>query len=154
MDIDFREVDRCTCLTLRRASRKVTQIYDRLLEPADLTVSQFGLLAHLLGARRTGRTMLPIGALAEQIGMDPTTLNRSLKPLQASGLVANLPDPRDRRVRALAITDAGRARFEAAVPLWRQARAKVATAVGVENVEALTGLLKLSSSRLEEANVP
>ena len=148
MNIDFRELERCACLTLRRTARRVTQIYDQLLEPAGLTVNQFGVLAHLYGARLAGRATLPLGVLAERVGMDPTTLNRSLKPLQASGLVADAPEPADRRIRGLAITEAGRTRLDGAVPLWREARTKVEAAVGVENVDALTGLLNLSSVRL------
>ena len=82
-DIDIRAIAQCSCLRLRRTTRRVTQIYDRLLEPAGLTVNQFGLLARLYGANLR-REILPIGTLAERVGMDPTTLNRSLKPLEAA----------------------------------------------------------------------
>ncbi len=44
---------------------------------------QFGLLANLLGASFRRPDGLSIGAIAERLGMDPTTLNRNLKPLRA-----------------------------------------------------------------------
>src|SRR5215471_13866710 len=70
-DIDIREIVQCTCLRLRRTSRRITKIYDGFLEPAGLTVNQFGLLARLYGGRLRGET-LTMGMLAERVGMDPT----------------------------------------------------------------------------------
>jgi DNA-binding MarR family transcriptional regulator len=46
-------------------------------------------------------------ALAEQIGADKTRIIGALDRLQAAGLISREPDPRDRRVRQLAITPAG-----------------------------------------------
>jgi len=148
-DIDIREIVQCTCLRLRRTTRRITQIYDRFLEPAGLTINQFGLLARLYGAGLRGET-LTIGMLAERVGMDPTTLNRSLKPLAASGLVANGSDPADQRVRAVLITDDGIARLRDAVPLWRKAQAQIDNALGIDTTVALNGLLELSYARLPE----
>jgi DNA-binding MarR family transcriptional regulator len=150
MTIDIREVAHCMCLALRRAARQVTQIYDRQLEAAGLTVNQFGLLAHLHAAHTGSGEALSIGTLAERIGMDPTTLNRSLKPLQALKLVATATDPRDRRVRALALTRKGRAKLEQAMPLWRAARAETEAAIGGETAAAIRGLLDLSSARISK----
>src|SRR5690606_9521355 len=57
----------CTCFKLRRAARRVTQVYDRHLQPTGLRITQFGLLARLRGG--------PLGMtqLAERMGMDRTT---------------------------------------------------------------------------------
>ncbi|MBI3692463.1 MAG: winged helix DNA-binding protein, partial [Mycolicibacterium aromaticivorans] len=43
------------------------------------------------------------------IGADKTRIIRDLDELQERGLIERTPDPDDRRVRLLAITDAGRA---------------------------------------------
>jgi DNA-binding MarR family transcriptional regulator len=48
-------------------------------------------------------------ALAAAIGADKTRIIRDLDELQQRGLIERLPDPDDRRVRLLAITDTGRA---------------------------------------------
>src|SRR5262249_46189349 len=63
-----------------------------------LPVNQFGLLARPYGAR-LHKELLPRSALAERQGMDPTTLTRSLKPLETAGLIGNGVDPADQRVR-------------------------------------------------------
>ena len=51
-------------------------------------------------------------------------------------------------MRALSITRKGGAKFEQAVPLWREARAGLRSAIGAETMAALTDLLDRSSRRL------
>ena len=58
----------------------MTQIYDRHLEPTGLTITQYGLLSHLRSLDGVS-----IGALAERLVMDPTTLTRTLGPLVTAG---------------------------------------------------------------------
>lgn len=48
-------------------------------------------------------------ALAEAIGADKTRIIPTLDDLQDRGYIERSPDPDDRRVRLLALTDAGRA---------------------------------------------
>ena len=48
-------------------------------------------------------------ALAEAIGADKTRIIPTLDELQGKGYIERTPDPDDRRVRLLAITEAGRA---------------------------------------------
>jgi DNA-binding MarR family transcriptional regulator len=147
MSVDVQEIAGCTCLRLRRASRKLTQIYDRLLGTAGLTVNQFGLLAQLYGAdeRSTGLSM---GTIADRLGLDPTTLNRNLKPLHLHGLVKDAIDAADRRVHIIRITEKGRRSLERAMPFWRQAQAQVSRALGEEAIGALNGLLDQSTAKL------
>lgn len=147
-DIDIRAAQRCTCMHLRRATRRVTQLYDQLLAPAGVTSGQFGLLARLHGAALGGETGLSIGILADQHGMDPTTLNRSLKPLLDAGLIRDGNDPADRRVRRVSLTASGRERLVAAMPLWREAQQRIDRALGMEATLALNGLLDLSVAKL------
>ncbi|MGV0643659.1 MarR family winged helix-turn-helix transcriptional regulator [Mycolicibacterium sp. XJ879] len=53
-------------------------------------------------------------ALASAIGADKTRIIPTLDELQAKGYIERRPDPDDRRVRLLAITDTGRAVKDAA----------------------------------------
>jgi DNA-binding MarR family transcriptional regulator len=146
--IDLREVSGCACLRARRIARALTQTYDRALAPAALTVNQFGLLAKLHGASQGGRASVRIGALAERLGMHPTTLNRDLKPLRAQGLVADAADASDRRARTLLITAKGRARLRKAIPFWRRAQARLEGALGTELARAFSDVLESAAARL------
>lgn len=133
----------CTCFQIRRAARKVTAIYDRHLADVGLTVTQWGLLANLAGKPPT-----PIGAFADVMAMDRTTLTRSIKPLIASGLMALTPGP-DRRTRALALTAEGRTMVRRAYPTWRAAEMEVRAALGPKAVGALHDALRSSMALLD-----
>jgi DNA-binding MarR family transcriptional regulator len=137
------EIARCTCLRLRKATRRVTQIYDQTLEPAGLTIAQFGLLAYLIGGRA-----LSVGELAEALVADPTTLTRNLKPLLERGLLRVFEDPGDRRRRLIDLTDAGRAIVPITYPLWRKAQARVTALLGEVETTRLNKALDRSIERL------
>jgi len=136
----------CTCLALRRATRRVTQIYDRHLKPLDLRITQFAVLGRLAGPGfATGEPAaagpgLSITNLAQRLGLDRSTLGRNVRPLIKSGLVA-MSGGADRRAHTLALTEAGRARLESAVPLWRAAQRAVSEKLGRDRTRALRAML-------------
>lgn len=133
----------CTCMRLRKASRRVSQIYDRSLEPLGLTVTQFGLLGNL--DRLDG---ISIGDLAARLVMDPTTLTRNLKPLERRGFVVFAPDPNDRRSRCLHLTATGRKVYSGAKPAWARAQRHVDKALGVVDGPVLNAMLDRVLERL------
>ena len=135
----------CTCMRLRKASRRVSQIYDHSLEAAGMTVTQYGLLGHL--ARFDG---IGIGALAEKLIMDPTTLTRNLRPLERQGFVTMKPDRRDKRSRCLHLTANGRAAFENAKAAWTRAQRRVEQALGGSETAALNAALDHVLEKLAE----
>jgi DNA-binding MarR family transcriptional regulator len=69
-------------------------------------LTMWGYVVLLALDRSSMRTQ---AALAESIGADKTRIIRTLDELQADGHIERQPDPEDRRVRLLAITDSGRA---------------------------------------------
>ena len=148
MDNDLQKMMGCTCLRMRRATRRVTQLYDHALQPTGLTVNQFGLLGYLHGASSAPAHASSIGTIAEWLGMDPTTLNRNLKPLLAKGMVKNVTDPDDGRVRIVRITEKGLRALREALPRWRGAQADVEKAIGAKSIAELNTLLDLSSAKL------
>ena len=68
-------------------------------------VTMWGYVVLLALDRSSMRTQ---AALAAAIGADKTRIIRTLDDLQDDGYIERRPDPDDRRVRLLAITDAGR----------------------------------------------
>jgi DNA-binding MarR family transcriptional regulator len=112
-DLTIHVRDHCLCLHVRRAARALARHYDEALRPAGLTNGQFSLLMSL--NRPEPPTM---GEVASVLDLDPTTLTANLKPLERRGLLDVLPDAKDRRSRRLALTEAGRERLAAALPLW------------------------------------
>jgi DNA-binding MarR family transcriptional regulator len=118
-------------------------MYDELLAAAELTVTQFTLLVFLCI-----KDNKPIAVLAARTGLDPTTLNRRLKPLLARKLVRNGADPADRRVRTILLTPAGRAKVQEGLPLWREAQRRIGALCGADTVSTLNDLLDGAYAKL------
>ncbi|MGE0768375.1 MAG: MarR family winged helix-turn-helix transcriptional regulator [Hyphomicrobiaceae bacterium] len=133
----------CTCLRLRKAARRVSQIYDQHLQRFGLTVTQYGLLGHVRLHDGIG-----IGALAEMLVMDPTTLTRNMRPLIRRGLVVMAPNPADRRNRNLHLTAAGREEFAGARSGWEAAQREIAAVLGEKDGPALAATIDRMLERL------
>jgi len=125
--MDGREPGRlspCVCSTLRMVSRAVTQLYDDILRPSGLRVTQFSILATI--ARRGEANLRQLeGALA----IDQTTLTRSLNLLERDRVIERVPHP-DGRIKAMRLTPKGRRVLDVARPLWAQAQNKVLRELG------------------------
>lgn len=147
-DIDVREIADCTCARLRRATRRITQLYDHALAPVDLTVSQFGLLGRLYAAKTLHNKGMSIKALADALGMDSSTLIRNLKPLESRGWISDQADPEDGRARIVTLTSSGANKLNEAVPHWRKAQNEVKQKLGATSAKELRGLLDTAFAKL------
>lgn len=119
----------CLCFRARRVSRAITRVYDEALRPLGLQATQLTLMNAIAMAGPAGSS---VPRLTEVLAMDATTLSRNLRPLAAAGFVAIGRAAADRRVRTVALTEAGHARLAAALPLWQGAHARVQSALGPE----------------------
>lgn len=126
----------CSCVNLRRASRAITRIYDKALEPVDLKITQYSVLANVA---RSGP--LSSSNLARILRLDRTTLVRNLKSLEAAGFIEEHPEVTDPRERAIRITEAGRLIVERAKPLWGQAQQQIENHLGSTALQQLTALV-------------
>lgn len=124
----------CACANLRRAGRAVTQIYEEELRPTKLRITQFTILKALATVPDARQ-----GGLAYALGLDSTTLTRTLANLRRHGYVA-VQRGRDRRGRVLSLTEKGRAKVDQLAPAWERAQKRVREAMGKE-YEQLQGLL-------------
>ena len=124
----------CACAKLRRSARIVSALYDEALAPVGLTVAQFSLLRML---QRAGPCSLT--ELAEATGHDRTTLNRTLRPLEAAGFVDSAPG-KDQRARIVQVTDEARSAMQRGQPCWEEAQARVRGALGKDH-DALFSIL-------------
>jgi DNA-binding MarR family transcriptional regulator len=125
----------CVCGRLRRAARALTQLYDDTMAPSGLRVTQFSLLSTLFR-----QDEVRISELAGLLLLDRTALTRNLDPLVVQGFVRIVPG-RDARTRQVALTRAGRAAYERALPYWKKAQLEVSRKLGAPRIDALVGLL-------------
>jgi DNA-binding MarR family transcriptional regulator len=132
-----REGSRCHCTTLRKASRRVSHLYDVALAPSGLKTTQRAILAEI---GRSGPTTA--GKLAGALVMDAGALAHTLKPLERDGLVVVGIDPDDRRNRSITLTPEGRARLAESDALWAKAQRGFEAAFGLAESETLREALR------------
>jgi DNA-binding MarR family transcriptional regulator len=123
---------RCCCTALRKATRRITQLYDTVLAPSGLKITQRAILAQI---SRSGPAT--VGTLAEALVMDPGGLAHTLKPLERDGFVAVAVDPNDRRNRLIRLTPGGRAKLAETDALWARAQVGFEAAFGRAQSDAL-----------------
>ena len=133
--------DACLCLHSQRAARTLARRFDDALQAVNLSSGQFSLLVSL------NRPVPPsLGAVAQLLAMDRTTLTANLKPLQRRALVKVAVDKHDRRSRLLVLTAKGRNLLAKAVPIWRRTHAELDRRFSARRLAQLrSGLLALTA---------
>jgi DNA-binding MarR family transcriptional regulator len=132
------EGSRCSCTALRKATRRISQLYDAALALSGLKITQRSILAQI---RRSEPTS--VGELAEALVMDSGALAHTLKPLERDRLLTIAVDPEDRRNRLITLTRQGRAKLAETDALWAKAQKGFETAFGRVESESLRQTLQL-----------
>ena len=122
----------CYATAMRKASRRLTQLYDDALEESGLRSTQLAILAELDRRSKEPPTM------AELRGHWSWTarLGHNLRPLERGGLIALLEGEEDRRRRHVALTSHGEAKFRDAKKLWQKAQERFLEVFGKPEGEA------------------
>jgi DNA-binding MarR family transcriptional regulator len=140
------ELGPCVCSQVRKLARKLSSLYDAVLDPADLTITQYSLLANIARAGQLGHTVL-----AEKVGMERTTLTRNLRPLTRAKLVVAATG-QDRRQHLLQLTAAGKRKLVRSLPLWEEAQRQFLSQIGSESLQELRALLASAESAVTKAS--
>ncbi|MBM3114801.1 MarR family winged helix-turn-helix transcriptional regulator [Jeongeupia naejangsanensis] len=122
----------CYCGSLRQASRVVTQLYDQMLKPSGVKITQFSILKLLAACPD-----LTTGGMADALAMDSTTLTRTLKILQENRWIEAATGT-DRRQRCWRITADGLQRLQHAEPLWEGAQKEFTRLADDVDLDSLT----------------
>lgn len=125
----------CLCHHIRRGARVVTRAYDAALAPSGLTAGQFVILTAIAALRP-----MPTPVLRDILGMDRTSLNRTLKPMKDNGLVT-IAAGAGRRAGHINLTPEGAVVLRAAGPLWRTAQTQVSQRLGTGRTGQLLAAL-------------
>src|SRR6201996_8195128 len=92
----------CHCTLLRKATRRLSRLYDMAVASSGLKTTQAAILAEIHRSQPS-----PVGELAEKLVMDAGALAHTLKPLERDGYIVVAIDERDRRNRLVSLTAAG-----------------------------------------------
>jgi DNA-binding MarR family transcriptional regulator len=131
----------CNCTALRKASRRVSQLYDGALASCGLRATQLAILNQIL---RMGTPAM--GELARALVMDRGALAHNVKPLERDGLLETVADPDDQRNRLIALTRAGRRKIVESEHAWARAQECFEASFGAKESAALRRALAFIAS--------
>ncbi len=114
----------CLCSSFRRTSRALTQLYEQVLNPLGLRVTQFTILQVLALAGEVTQRQL-----GDMLVMDSTTLTRALLIMARQGWIAERRGE-DRRQRWLRLSEGGEKQLKRALPAWEKVQSQLRRRVG------------------------
>ena len=142
----------CTCGSLRKASRRISQFYDAALAPVGIKSTQFSILSEVARGSLEGRVTMC--ELATAMVMDRSTLGHNLKPLERDDLVVLRLSSDDRRKRYVELTRKGRTMLQKARRLWRQAEGRFEKVFGKKPAAELRAVLLSIAGNKELNSLP
>ncbi len=122
----------CSGAALRKAGRRLAQLYDSVLAPCGLTISQRSILWHVLRAGSSTTS-----ELASAMILDRAALARCLRPLERHGYLRRTQDDAGTRHRRVCLTPAGRAKLAEVDLLWKKAQTRFEEVYGLDRSQAL-----------------
>lgn len=129
----------CTCGSLRKASRRISQFYDTALAPAGIKSTQFSILSEVERGSIAGPVTMC--ELASAMVMDRSTLGHNLRPLERDDLVVLRQARHDRRKRYVELTAKGKSLLPRARQLWRRAEDRFERIFGKDPAAELRAVL-------------
>ncbi len=124
----------CTNTALRRASRRLGQLYDEALAPTGLRGTQVSLLTQIdamTGPSQPGGKLGPtLQDLAAELALRVSGISHALTPLIRDGLIVLTQDPADARTKHAVLTAKGRVKLAKAVEYWAIANQHVERVMG------------------------
>jgi DNA-binding MarR family transcriptional regulator len=128
----------CTCTTLRKATRRLSQMFDEALAPVGLKTTQAAVLTEL-----SQRADAPpsVQDLADALVIERGGLSHALRPLERAGFVAVRSDRADRRRRCVMLTAKGRAVEREATAALKEAEERFGKLYGLRERHGLIAAL-------------
>ncbi|MFT4657386.1 MAG: MarR family transcriptional regulator for hemolysin [Ilumatobacter sp.] len=132
--------------TLMSTARLIREAFDARLKPLDLNLTQASLIAYVAEFGPTTQTQL-----ADQLGTGRAAMGTVVDRLEKRGLVERHPDPDDRRVWRVDITDDGRSLAARVVSVDEVLRGELRHGIGREERQALSWVLTRLQVNLQSA---
>ena len=125
-------LETCAGWNLRSTARRATQFLEEQMADTGVSFARFGLMAEIAAAPDD-----TLGALAKRMGLDQSTLSRTLRTLEGEGLAEIATVDGDQRKRMVWLTEKGARQLEAALASWQKAHARLARHLSVDLVRQI-----------------
>jgi DNA-binding MarR family transcriptional regulator len=105
------------CFALREVARAVTRMYDQVLAPTGLRVTEVGILRVCAAAGS-----ISVAALARELATDRAFITRGIKPLIAAGMLRRIRPASGKEKVLVELTPQGQTALAEAIVRWDQAQ--------------------------------
>ena len=129
----------CACSNFRKATRSVTQLFDRQLQACGLRSTQLILLLEISVAATA-----TIPHLSRQLVMDKSTVTRNLAPMLNEGWI-EATSGEGRRKKIIRVTPKGQRVLACAVPVWETVQKDFTSGLGHQRWRRLFEDLSLAA---------
>jgi DNA-binding MarR family transcriptional regulator len=138
----------CACVNVRRASRAICHLYDLVLGPTQLKITQFIILQTIEESGEIAHC-----ELARDIAASVETLSRRLANARKAGLVKMEIRERGRRIYSL--TPKGKRVLEEALPYWERAQLRLRRTLGEHDWQLLANFTeRLTTGAIRAESMP
>ncbi len=134
-DIELQE-KACFCINFRQTANTLTKLYNKALEPYNISASQFSLLNEIDYLKECSKTELAYFAK-----LDRTTVVRNLKILVDKGFVSDRQGE-NQRESLIMTTDLGKQIVKDGLAAWKKAQDQVKNQIGRENIPLLKQIFR------------
>ncbi|GAB2996349.1 hypothetical protein GCM10023080_073110 [Streptomyces pseudoechinosporeus] len=120
-----------------------------MLREMDLHLGQELMLMQLLD--RDGQTQ---SELIDSVGLDQSTVSKSLRRMQDAGLLVREPAAHDRRVMVVHLTDKGRAMREPLAAMWQALEEASARDLSAQQAESFVRIAYVIADAINSRALP
>lgn len=128
-------------LLVHDVARLLRRRIDHQAQAIGLTSAQWRVLSAVFRAEKGNEEPLHQATLADMMDMEPITLSRQIDRMEAAGLIERRPDPVDRRVKRLYLTDAARPLLDKFRSVATSCYSNVLVGISDEEVEQAVDIL-------------
>lgn len=132
----------CYCINLKRATNSLCKFYDKKMESAGLTASQFSLINDIRLLDTCSKA-----ELSEYAKLDKSTITRNLKILRDKGYIQDL-STNESRESQVTLTELGLEKIEDGNVAWKEAQDHIKEMIGSENIVQLKKILEVIENQL------
>ncbi len=146
--LDLNGTGYCASLNIRRAARAITSLYDDVIGTSGIRSTGFAILVAVAKSEPVS-----VGKLGVILGIDSTTLSRSLKLMRKHGLVT-VSSRANMRQRFVTLLPRGEKMLASALPLWRKVQRTFEKEIGLAHWKKLQRELEriaASAIKLEQS---
>lgn len=128
-------------LGVRRAARRLGNLYDDALAAMGLKATQVALLSEIERMMAAADGQSPaLQDLASNMAVQISALTHALRPLVRDGLIELQPDETDKRVKRAVLTSVGGQRLREAIVHWARVNQRVDDVLGKDSAASLRAL--------------